>query len=309
MILDTPCALCSSSSTRSRNGRVPDFELLRRPTTRPSSVETRLANGTAVPAVTATGTSNSIVAMPAAPSLSTNPVRVDNPSIHRPLWSCAGRHGRYASLSARQQLRGRGISESLEFEGVPRGIGQEHDGLLVSALAADPRLEEKLRPLTPEAFGQRLPRCEIQDHAEMGQRNTLLVGLDAPRDGSGVASEMSDEMVTEEVEVHARFRDEAFRAAEQATEERARVADVADGERQVKGRCRCHASPSSFVPFGRRRHSRMRATICLKRGRVKWLSASWRLKHLLLPPIPPRGLLGGDRSGGGEADARLPRGF
>src|SRR6266508_3805789 len=234
MILDTPCALCSSSSTRSKNGRVPDFELLSRPTTRPSSVGTRLANGTAFPAITAAGTSNSIVAMPAVPSLSTNLVRIDNPSIHRrPPW-------RYASLSARQQLRGRGISESLEFEGVPRGIGQEHDGLLVSALAADPQLEEKLRPLTPEAFGQRLPRCEIQDHAEMGQRNTLLVGLDAPRDGSGVASEMSDEMVTEEVEVHARVRDEAFRATEQATEERARVADVANGERQVKGRCRCH---------------------------------------------------------------------
>src|SRR6266849_2332610 len=78
MILVTPCALCSSSSTRSRNGRVPDFELLRRPTTRPSSVGTRLASGTAFPALTAAGTSNSMVAMPAAPSLSTNLVLVDD---------------------------------------------------------------------------------------------------------------------------------------------------------------------------------------------------------------------------------------
>src|SRR5439155_10784581 len=63
IVLDTPCALLSSSSTRSRNGRVPDFELLRRPTTRPSSVGTRFANGTAFPATPATGASNSIVAI------------------------------------------------------------------------------------------------------------------------------------------------------------------------------------------------------------------------------------------------------
>src|SRR2546422_3600065 len=90
MILETPCALCSSSSTRSRNGRVPDFELLSRPTTRPSSVGTRLASGTAFPALTAAGTSNSMVAMPVAPSLSTNLVRVDHPSIHHLLWGCPG---------------------------------------------------------------------------------------------------------------------------------------------------------------------------------------------------------------------------
>src|SRR5439155_20704980 len=67
MILDTPCALRSSSSTRSRNGRVPAFELLRRPTTRPSSVGTRLANGTAFPVTAPTGASNSIVAMSVPP--------------------------------------------------------------------------------------------------------------------------------------------------------------------------------------------------------------------------------------------------
>src|SRR6266446_2093367 len=126
MISDTPCELRINSSTRSRNGRVPAFELLRRPTTRPSRVGTRLANGTAFPATAATGASNSIVAISAIPPF----------------------------LSARQQLCGRGIFESLEFERVSRGIGQEHDRLLVSSLAADPRLEEKLRALTPEAFGQ-----------------------------------------------------------------------------------------------------------------------------------------------------------
>src|SRR2546426_7241323 len=143
MILDTPCALRSSSSTRSRNGRVPDFELSRRPTTRPWSVGTRLANGTAFPATAATGASNSIVA------------------ISAPL----------PFLSARQQLRRGGILESLEFEGVSRRIGQEHDGLLVSSLAANPRLEEKFRPLAPKSFGQSFPRSEIQDHAEMRQWN------------------------------------------------------------------------------------------------------------------------------------------
>jgi len=55
MILDTPCALCSSSSTRSRNGRVPDFELLSRPTDSTLERWTRLANGTAFPAITAAG--------------------------------------------------------------------------------------------------------------------------------------------------------------------------------------------------------------------------------------------------------------
>src|SRR5439155_12755390 len=139
MILDTPCALRSSSSTRSRNGRVPAFELLRRPTTRPSRVGTRLANGTAFPATAATGASNSIVAISAIPPF----------------------------LSARQQLCGRGIFESLEFERVARRI--------VSSLAADPR----------------------------------LVGLDTPRDRCRVASEMSDEMVPEEVEVHTSVGNEA----------------------------------------------------------------------------------------------------
>src|SRR6266446_3132543 len=181
MILDTPCELRSNSSTRSRNGRVPAFELLRSPTTRPSSVGTRLANGTAFSVTAPTGASNSIVAICAIPPF----------------------------LSARQQLRGRGIFESLEFKGVSRGIGQEHDRLLVSALATDSR----------------------------------LVGLDTPGDWCRVAPKMSDEMVPEEVEVHARVGDEAFGTAEQATKERARFGDVADGERQVKGRCRGHASP------------------------------------------------------------------
>src|SRR5437867_2320437 len=180
MISDTPCERRSNSSTRSRNGRVPAFELLRRPTTRPSRVGTRLANGTAFPATAATDASNSIVAISAIPSF----------------------------LSARQQLRGRGIFEPFEFEGVVRRIGSSID------------------------------------HTEVGQRYALLVGLDTPRDWCRVASEMSDEMVTEEVEVHARVGNEALGAAEQATEERARFADVADGERQVEGRCRGHASPS-----------------------------------------------------------------
>src|SRR5262249_4922800 len=205
-ILDTPCALRSSSSTRSRNGRVPAFELLRRPTTRPSSVGRRLANGTAFPATAPTGASNSIVAISAIPSF----------------------------LSPRQQLRGRGIFESLEFEGVARRIGQEHDRLLVSPLAADPRLEEKLRPLTPETFGQSFPRRKVQDHTEVGQRNALLVGLDTASDRCGVASEVSDEMVPEEVEVHAGVGNEAFGTAEQATEARARFADVAAGECHVQ---------------------------------------------------------------------------
>src|SRR2546422_8713318 len=104
MILDTPCELRSNSSTRSRNGRVPAFELLRSPTTRPSSVGPRLANGPAFSVTAPTGASNSIVAICAIPPF----------------------------LSARQQLRGRGIFESLEFKGVSRGI--------VSALATDSRL-------------------------------------------------------------------------------------------------------------------------------------------------------------------------
>src|SRR5882672_6897925 len=90
MVLDTPCALRSSSSTRSRNGPVPAFELLSRPTTRPASVGTRLASGTAFPATPATGASNSIVAISAV------------------------------LLSARQQLRRRGLLEPLELKGVPR---------------------------------------------------------------------------------------------------------------------------------------------------------------------------------------------
>src|SRR2546429_2987111 len=119
MILDTPCALRSSSSTRSRNGRVPAFELLRRPTTRPSSVGTRLANRTAFSATPASGASNSI----------------------------GGISG--TLLPPRQQLRRRGLLEPLELG------------------------------------------------------------------------------------------DEAFRAAEQAAEERAGFPDVADRECSMKGRCRC----------------------------------------------------------------------
>src|SRR5207249_8941164 len=78
-------SLRSSSSTRSRNGRVPAFELLRRPTTRPSSVGTRLANGTAFSATPASGASNSIGGIPGT------------------------------LLSPRQQLRRRGLLEPLEL--------------------------------------------------------------------------------------------------------------------------------------------------------------------------------------------------
>src|SRR5438552_3404624 len=63
MIRDTPCSRRSSSSTRSRNGRVPDFELLSRPTTRPSREAPRLASGTEVPRTTPAGESTSIVVM------------------------------------------------------------------------------------------------------------------------------------------------------------------------------------------------------------------------------------------------------
>src|ERR671931_1344816 len=63
----TPCSRRSSSSTRSRNGRVPAFELLSNPTTRPSSVARRLAKGTGFGTTAAAGESNSIVDIPAVP--------------------------------------------------------------------------------------------------------------------------------------------------------------------------------------------------------------------------------------------------
>src|SRR5262245_37132239 len=65
MILATSWSRRSSSATRSRNGRVPAFELFRSPITRPSSAATPLANGTACPVAVEAGESSSIVRIPA----------------------------------------------------------------------------------------------------------------------------------------------------------------------------------------------------------------------------------------------------
>src|SRR5947209_14597092 len=105
MISDTPCERRSNSSTRSRNGRVPAFELLRRPTTRPSRVGTRLANGTAFAATAPTGASNSIVAMSVPPveRLAPGEDNICESTSRRP----PGLQHRKGGLAAQHIVRGR----------------------------------------------------------------------------------------------------------------------------------------------------------------------------------------------------------
>ena len=117
------------------------------------------------------------------------------------------------------------VLEGLEFEGIAGGVAKEHGRLLAGLAAeADMGFDHEGDTRRPGPVRQRMPVVPGEDEAEMGNRH--MVAIDLVRDFSGCdiaalarAPQMSDNLVSEEIEVHPAFIRAALGTAKKAAVE------------------------------------------------------------------------------------------
>ena len=131
------------------------------------------------------------------------------------------------------------IAEGFELERVPRGVEQEHRGLLAwLTRKAHVRLDEEAYPVPPEPLRERLPLGHLQYHAAVRNGHTVAVDRIEMRGNSSVQAErrvqMTDELVSAEIEIHPMLCASPFAASENARVEGPRLGDVADLQGDVK---------------------------------------------------------------------------
>src|SRR5690606_16148523 len=132
------------------------------------------------------------------------------------------------------------VLEGLEFEGVARGVEEEH-GCLFAGLAAeaDVGFDHEGDARRPEPVRQRMPVVPVEDEAEMGNRNMVAVDLVRDSFRCGIAAlaqapQMSDNLVSEEIEADPAFVRTALGTAEQAAVEFPGARQIIDRESDME---------------------------------------------------------------------------
>ena len=126
------------------------------------------------------------------------------------------------------------IFKGLELQGIARRILDEENLLLARfAFEAGAWLDEKIDLVFPHAADEFLPLIHPEHHPEMEGRNLVAIDFVALHDGR-IVDEMSDDLVTEEVEVDPLVAAPADSTPDDVTVERLGPGEVVDGKGEVE---------------------------------------------------------------------------
>src|SRR6185312_6200435 len=130
------------------------------------------------------------------------------------------------------------VAEGFELEGVTGRVEQHHGALLADlALETHVRLHDKRNVSRAQTMRELFPFIERKDDAEVRDGQIVVVDdVVLLRGAVSARAEMSDDLMTEEVEADEHIGTAAFRTAEHAAIEGAGLREVIDGEGYVEGR-------------------------------------------------------------------------
>ena len=135
--------------------------------------------------------------------------------------------------------------KGLELDGVARWIEKKH-GRLLARLTFEPdvRLNHKMRTCSAEFVRQCLPLRHVQHSTKVAHRDIVTINSAGVFVATFIRREVSNDLVTVEIEVNPIGRTPAFRAAQQIAIKLACNSNVVDWKCEVKrwicsSRC-CH---------------------------------------------------------------------
>lgn len=126
------------------------------------------------------------------------------------------------------------IGKSFEFEGVAAWVEEEHRGLLTRLTGkANFRLNNKFYAARLESVGKLSPLVHRQNDAEMWDGH--VVGIDVIRSfNAGTVSEVSDDLMSVEIEIYPAFGASSLFAAEHLAVKFSRGSEVVNGKCEME---------------------------------------------------------------------------